>query len=545
MVGEPTEGALRTLALKAGVDDADWPRLGVVPFESANKFMVTLNATPRGDCYLFVKGAPDRLLDRSATQARAQSAEPIDRSFWEARIDELSGQGLRVLAAARRRALDTDTLDIGDVDDGLEFLGLVGIVDPPRPEAITSIASCHAAGIRVKMITGDHAGTASAIAREMGIIKAGEEPRVLTGAELEAMSQTRLREVTDDVDVYARTSPEHKLRIVSALQAQGKVVAMTGDGVNDAPALTRADIGVAMGIKGTEATKEAAGIVLADDNFATIERAVEEGRRIYDNIRKSVLFMLPTNGAQSLIILVAILIGFALPLQPVQILWVNMVTSVTLSLALVFEKAEDGLMARPPRAEPGIGDPSRPRDDRVGLDPGRRRRHYRVLRRARRRRFTGRGADRGGELAGPGPAGLPAELPVRHVVEPATRGVPRKPLGVADGRCADRVATRLHVRTVHARLVPHGTRNPPRLVGRHRTVRGDFPARRGGQMGGPQDQRLVGWGGRGRWLPAAPVLPPGQRPHGSVGVLTGRCVSVQVAVSWGGQATPSPVATVD
>jgi magnesium-transporting ATPase (P-type) len=350
VVGEPTEGALRTLALKAGVDDADWPRLGVVPFESANKFMVTLNATPHGERYLFVKGAPDRLLDRSTTQTRGQSAEPIDRSFWEARIDELSGQGLRVLAAAQRRAVDSDTLDIGDVDDGLEFLGLVGIVDPPRPEAITSIATCHAAGIQVKMITGDHAGTASAIAREMGIIKAGEEPRVLTGAELEVMSQTRLREVADEVDVYARTSPEHKLRIVSALQAQGKVVAMTGDGVNDAPALTRADIGVAMGIKGTEATKEAAGIVLADDNFATIERAVEEGRRIYDNIRKSVLFMLPTNGAQSLIILVAILIGFALPLQPVQILWVNMVTSVTLSLALVFEEAEGGLMARPPRA---------------------------------------------------------------------------------------------------------------------------------------------------------------------------------------------------
>ncbi|MCP3811837.1 HAD-IC family P-type ATPase, partial [Mycobacteriaceae bacterium Msp059] len=203
--------------------------------------------------------------------------------------------------------------------------------------------------IQVTMITGDHAGTARAIAREMGIIKAGDVPRVITGAELEEMSQTRLRQVADEVDVYARTSPEHKLRIVSALQAQGKVVAMTGDGVNDAPALTRADIGVAMGIKGTEATKEAAGIVLADDNFATIERAVEEGRRIYDNIRKSVLFMLPTNGAQSLIILVAILLGFALPLQPVQILWVNMVTAITLSLALVFEKAEDGLMQRPPR----------------------------------------------------------------------------------------------------------------------------------------------------------------------------------------------------
>lgn len=349
LVGEPTEGALRTLTLKAQIDDADWPRLGVVPFESANKFMVTLNDTPGGERYLYVKGAPDRLLDRSASQAGVSSPEPLDRAAWEARIDELSGQGLRVLAAARRPAGSSDTVDIGDVSDGLEFLGVVGIVDPPRPEAVTAIATCHAAGIQVTMITGDHAGTAQAIAREMGIIKAGEAPRVVTGAELEEMSQTRLREVADDIHVYARTSPEHKLRIVSALQGQGKVVAMTGDGVNDAPALTRADIGVAMGIKGTEATKEAAGIILADDNFATIERAVEEGRRIYDNIRKSVLFMLPTNGAQSLIILVAILAGFALPLQPVQILWVNMVTSVTLSLALVFEKAEDGLMQRPPR----------------------------------------------------------------------------------------------------------------------------------------------------------------------------------------------------
>ncbi|OBK78490.1 HAD-IC family P-type ATPase [Mycobacterium sp. 1274761.0] len=349
VVGEPTEGALRTLAQKAGINDAQWPRLGVVPFESANKFMVTLNATPGGEHYLYVKGAPDRLLDRSTTQAGGASTEPLDRTLWESRIDELSDKGLRVLAAARRPVGGSDAVDISDVDGGLEFLGLVGIVDPPRPEAITAIETCHAAGIRVTMITGDHVGTARAIAREMGIISAGGQPQVLTGTDLEAMSQTRLRQVADGVDVYARTSPEHKLRIVSALQAQNKVVAMTGDGVNDAPALTRADIGVAMGIKGTEATKEAAGIVLADDNFATIERAIEEGRRIYDNIRKSVLFMLPTNGAQSLIILVAVLAGFALPLQPVQILWVNMITSVTLSLALVFEKAEDGLMQRPPR----------------------------------------------------------------------------------------------------------------------------------------------------------------------------------------------------
>ncbi|WP_199254019.1 cation-translocating P-type ATPase [Mycolicibacterium mengxianglii] len=351
MVGEPTEGALRTLAAKAGVDDSSYPRSAELPFSSANKFMATRNSGPDGALVLHVKGAPDRLLDRATTQRRAGQPEPLDRAFWERRVEELSDQGLRVLAAARKPVHDNDfdgDIAVQDVDDGLEFLGLVGIVDPPRPEAVEAIAKCHSAGIRVKMITGDHAGTARAIAREMGIADTSEAP-VLTGADLQAMSQTRLRAVAADVDIYARTSPEHKLRIISALQAEGKIVAMTGDGVNDAPALTRADIGVAMGIKGTEATKEAAGIVLADDNFATIERAVEEGRRIYDNIRKSVLFLLPTNGSQSLVILVAILFGFALPLQPVQILWVNMISAVTLSLALVFEKAEDGLMSRPPR----------------------------------------------------------------------------------------------------------------------------------------------------------------------------------------------------
>ncbi|QUR69774.1 HAD-IC family P-type ATPase [Mycobacterium spongiae] len=348
IVGEPTEGALRALAEKADAVPAS-RRLAELPFESENKFMATLNEDAEGHRLLHLKGAPDRLLDRSATQLRDGVAEPLDRAFWESRIDELSDRGLRVLAAARLDAAGVDgPVDVSDVDSGLQFLGVVGIVDPPRPEAVAAIAKCHTAGIRVKMITGDHAGTARAIAREMGLT-ATPTPPVLTGSDLQAMSQPRLREVAGDVDIYARTSPEDKLRIVSALQADGKVVAMTGDGVNDAPALTRADIGVAMGIKGTEATKEAAGIVLADDNFATIERAVEEGRRIYDNIRKSVLFLLPTNGAQSLVILVAVLFGFALPLDPVQILWVNMVTGVTLSLALVFEKAEDHIMARPPR----------------------------------------------------------------------------------------------------------------------------------------------------------------------------------------------------
>ncbi|MCT9820595.1 HAD-IC family P-type ATPase [Microbacterium sp. W1N] len=349
LVGEPTEGALKVVAMKGGAAGQAATRIGVVPFDSANKFMATLDEAGDGSRAILVKGAPDRLLERALTQRGAAGAEPVDRAFWEAAIDELSAEGLRVLAAARKPTR-ADTVDEADLVD-LEFLGLWGIVDPPRPEAIEAIADCHTAGIRVKMITGDHAGTAVAIAREMGIV--GADPRVLTGAELEAMSQEQLKTHVQQVDVYARTSPEHKIRIVRALQAHDEVVAMTGDGVNDAPALTRADVGVAMGIKGTEATKEAAEIVLADDNFATIRSAIREGRRIYDNLRKSVVFLLPTNGAQSLVILVAIVFGLTLPLTPVQVLWVNMVTAVTLSLALAYEPAEPGIMQRPPRRTGG------------------------------------------------------------------------------------------------------------------------------------------------------------------------------------------------
>lgn len=350
LVGEPTEGALKVVAMKGGAEHGDTRRLGVVPFDSAYKFMATLDEAPDGSRAILVKGAPDRLLERARTQRGADGAEPLDIPFWEAAIDELSEQGLRVLAAARipTRA---DTVGVDDLVD-LEFLGLWGILDPPRPEAVTAIADCHAAGIRVKMITGDHAGTAVAISREMGLVQGADAP-VLTGAELEAMSQDELAKVVQGVDVYARTSPEHKIRIVRALQSHHEVVAMTGDGVNDAPALTRADVGVAMGIKGTEATKEAAEIVLADDNFATIRSAIAEGRRIYDNLRKSVVFLLPTNGAQSLVILIAVVFGLTLPLTPVQVLWVNMITAVTLSLALAYEPAEGGIMRRPPRGAGG------------------------------------------------------------------------------------------------------------------------------------------------------------------------------------------------
>ena len=348
LVGEPTEGALATLGLKVGFDPAGYPRTAVLPFDSEHKYMATANTTPEGHAVLMVKGAPDRLLDRATSQLAATGGtEPLDRAWWDARVDELSGQGLRVLAAASRPAAAPSSVDHDDLA-GLVLLGLTGIVDPPRPEAITAIATCHTAGIKVTMITGDHAGTATAISREMGIFDEATEQAV-TGAELEAATDAELRTIVDRTETFARTSPEHKLRLVKALQANGEIVAMTGDGVNDAPALKRADVGVAMGIKGTEATKEAADIVLADDNFATIEYAIEEGRRINDNLHKSVLFLLPTNGAQSLVVLVAVLFGLVMPLDPVQILWVNMVTAVTLSLALAYEPAEPDIMRRPPR----------------------------------------------------------------------------------------------------------------------------------------------------------------------------------------------------
>lgn len=347
VTGEPTEGALRTLAHKARFDDSDYARLATIPFESENKFMATLNRTPDDRVVVMLKGAPDRLLDRCSRQLTGDRTEDLDRAFWDDGIRHLSRQGLRVLAAAcGEQKANKESLDLEDLDASMIFLGLVGIIDPPRPEAVESIRICRQAGIQVKMITGDHAGTAVAIGREMGMTESDE---CITGADLEQADDEQLRQLARDNNIFARTSPEHKLRLVKALQAAGEVVAMTGDGVNDAPALKRADVGVAMGIKGTEATKEAAEIVLADDNFTSIEKAVEEGRTIYDNLRKAILFILPTNGAEGLVILAAVVMGLALPLTPVQILWVNMITAVTLALALAFEPPEPGVMERPPR----------------------------------------------------------------------------------------------------------------------------------------------------------------------------------------------------
>ena len=352
VVGEPTEAALAIFSDKQGFDSSGIERIASIPFDSAHKFMAVRVANPGGGTDdLLLKGAPDVLFSRCTTQRAADGEGKVsfDLAFWESQVDSLASQGMRVLAAARCPASSFHTtIEFEDVANSLELVGLIGLIDPPRAEAIEAIAICHEAGIAVKMITGDHVETAKAISRQLNLRPDGE-PVAVTGAEIEKMSRSQLAEHVVDIDVFARTSPEHKIRIVDALQSHDQVVAMTGDGANDAPALTRADVGIAMGIKGTEATKEAADMVLADDNFATIEKAVAEGRRIYDNIIKSVVFMLPTSIGQGLIVLFAMIFGWDAPLAPTQILWVNLITAVTLSVALAFEPAEEGIMNRNPR----------------------------------------------------------------------------------------------------------------------------------------------------------------------------------------------------
>ncbi len=354
--GDPTEGALLTLGHKAGLDprfEAEaLPRMDVIPFESEHRFMATLHHDHEGHVLAFVKGAPEQLLAMCSQQRQADRDQPIDQAWWQDQIEAMARAGQRVLAlAAVALPPGRKELEFADVQGGLTLVALAGIMDPPREEAIRAVARCRDAGIRVKMITGDHGVTAQAISAAMGI---GGNGRVLTGAQLEALDEEALRLAVRDTDVFARASPEHKLRLVRALQANGRVVAMTGDGVNDAPALKRADVGVAMGHKGTEAAKEAAEMVLANDNFASIAAAVEEGRTVYDNLRKAVIYILPTSAGQAAMVLVAVLLGMTLPITPVQILWVNMVTAVTLSLAFAFERPEAGIMNRPPRdpAEP-------------------------------------------------------------------------------------------------------------------------------------------------------------------------------------------------
>jgi magnesium-transporting ATPase (P-type) len=348
--GDPMEGALIALAMKAGLGrDAErtrWPRLDEIPFDAAHRFMATLHADEAGAPVVFVKGAPERLLQMAAAQLGSDGEQPLD-ARWESRIAAAAGDGERVLGfAVKRLAQGHDRLRFEDVETGLVFLGLVGFIDPPRDEAVQAIAECRSAGIAVKMITGDHLATASAIARQLRI---ADQPLAVTGHHIEKLDDEALRPLVQRTSVFARTSPEHKLRIVRALQADGAVVAMTGDGVNDAPSLKQADVGVAMGIKGTEAAKEAAEMVLLDDNFASIVNAAHEGRTVYDNIRKVIAWTLPTNGGEVLAVIAAILVGFTLPMTTAQILWINLITAVTLGLALAFEPSEPGVMQRPPR----------------------------------------------------------------------------------------------------------------------------------------------------------------------------------------------------
>ncbi|HUX32154.1 MAG TPA: cation-transporting P-type ATPase [Thiobacillus sp.] len=350
LTGAPTEGALLTLALKAGLDPrqtrAALPRSDVIPFESEHRFMATLNHDHAGRGFIYLKGAPERVLALCETQRSAGGEAPLDPGFLHARMEEAAARGMRLLALAVRHETTT-TLNFNDIENGgFTLLAVLGLADPPREEAIQAVATCRAAGIRVKMITGDHAATAQAIGKQLGL---GEAVRAVTGADIETLDDAQLRELVAKTDIFARASPEHKLRLVEALQSLGHVTAMTGDGVNDAPALRRADVGVAMGQKGTEAAKEAAEMVLADDNFASIAHAVEEGRTVYGNLKKAVVFILPTNAAEAGMVLIAILLGIALPITPVQILWVNMVTAVTLALALAFERPEPEAMRQPPR----------------------------------------------------------------------------------------------------------------------------------------------------------------------------------------------------
>jgi len=333
--GDPMEGALLAFAGKVGGDHGA-QRLDAIPFDSHHRFMAVLTEGPTGRV-THVKGAPERVL---------RMCGGIDLHLWHDRAETLARRGLRVLALAERPE-SRDQIDRSALDGGLTFLGLVGLIDPPRPEAIAAVAECRAAGIRVKMITGDHAGTAAAIGAQIGL---ENSHRVLTGADLDRLDDAQLTLEVADVDIFARTSPEHKLRLVTALQARGLSVAMTGDGVNDAPALKRADAGIAMGLMGSEAAKEAADLVLADDNFASIAAAVREGRTVYDNLKKVISWNLPTNAGEAMVIVLALLLGLALPITAVQILWVNLITGITLGLALAFEPTETGTMSRPPRA---------------------------------------------------------------------------------------------------------------------------------------------------------------------------------------------------
>jgi magnesium-transporting ATPase (P-type) len=350
--GDPMEGALLALSgkisLKGPKAFAEWSRTDSIPFDARHRYMATLHHDLDGQAFVYLKGAPERVIAMcSAQRSKSGGTEALDTAYWHRVAHDIAAKGQRVLAFGTRQLPRRHAvLDVEDLDRKLVLIGVVGLMDPPRPEAVAAVAECHGAGIRVKMITGDHAGTAAAIGRQIGLQNPG---KLLTGSDLDRMDDAALAAAVMDTDVFARTSPEHKLRLVMALQSRGLTVAMTGDGVNDAPALKRADTGIAMGRKGSEAAKEASAIVLADDNFASIVAAIREGRTVYDNIKKVISFEIPTSAGEALTIIFALLLGMALPVTAVQILWVNLVTGITLGIALAFEPTENNTMRRPPR----------------------------------------------------------------------------------------------------------------------------------------------------------------------------------------------------
>ena len=358
--GDPTEGALLVAGIKGGADLNEqknrFPRLDALPFESEHQYMATLHKSEDGDKQLiYVKGAVEAVLARCGSRLDAGGASSdLDANEILHQVEQMAERGLRVLAfAGKEQPAVVDTITHDDVQSDLVFIGLMAMIDPPRAEAIQAVQVCQTAGIRVKMITGDHAVTAAAIAGQIGLhgmtTESGGRPRVLTGSDLAALSDRELIDAAENTAVFARVAPEQKLRLVEALQSRGHVVAMTGDGVNDAPALKQADIGVAMGITGTEVSKEAADMVLTDDNFSSIEAAVEEGRGVFDNLTKFIVWTLPTNLGEGLVIMAAIFSGVTLPILPVQILWINMTTAGFLGLMLAFEPREPGIMSRAPR----------------------------------------------------------------------------------------------------------------------------------------------------------------------------------------------------
>ncbi|PKH00220.1 cation-transporting P-type ATPase [Paraglaciecola sp. MB-3u-78] len=351
ITGDPTEAALIAATIKADIkrEAVSCERLDTIPFQSEYQYMATLNVRD-SQHMIFLKGSLESLLPRCVSMLdESGNPQKMDMSLIEQQAEQMAARGLRVLAFARKRvANDVDTINHSNVEGEMEFLGLQAMIDPPRPEAIKAVAACHQAGIDVKMITGDHALTAGTIARQLGIVGDNSTSLSVTGAQLATMTPSEFVAAALKYKVFARVTPENKLQLVKALQSEGHVVAMTGDGVNDAPALRRADIGVAMAMNGTEVAREAADMMLIDDNFATIPDAIEEGRGVFDNLKKFIVWTLPTNGGEGLVILLAVMLGVSLPLLPIHILWVNMTTAIFLGLMLAFEPREEGIMRRPP-----------------------------------------------------------------------------------------------------------------------------------------------------------------------------------------------------